>query len=104
MTQAITNYGALIAAIAATVGLLGWLSHATRRMHRSADTVDRVARLLQPDDNSPGLAERLRVLEERTARIEAELHPNGGRTARDAIIRMERRLDELTGRPPANPS
>lgn len=102
MNQDLTIYGGIIAAVAGTLGLLGWGIRGTHRLHRAVDVVENIAKLLQPDDGGPGLAERLRTLESTTAEIKAELQPNHGSSTRDAINRMERRLDEIAGQTTAN--
>ncbi|MEY9837109.1 hypothetical protein [Streptacidiphilus sp. EB103A] len=102
MTSAVTLYGSIAAAVLATLAIASWLVKADRRLHRMTDVIERVARLLDPEDNSPGLAERLRSIENRTARIEAEHHTNGGSTTRDAINRLEVGLRHLNDRFPGS--
>ncbi|WP_424639937.1 hypothetical protein [Embleya sp. AB8] len=43
----------------------------------------------------PGLMERVGGMEERLARMEHELHPNGGLSLRDAVDRTNRQLSRL---------
>lgn len=38
----------------------------------------------------PGVMRRLEAIERRVARVESQMHPNGGATMRDAIDRVER--------------
>ncbi len=76
-------------ALGTTVAVLGWAARAGRRMHHAADVVERIGRLLEPEGDAPGLSERLRALERGQVRIEAQLKPNGGASARDAINRVE---------------
>jgi hypothetical protein len=41
------------------------------------------------------LAKQVTALAERTARIEHELHPNSGQSVRDAVDRIDRKVDSL---------
>lgn len=100
MTTAVALYTAIVTAAGATLGLLAWIGHISRRLHRSADVVDRIGRILEPDGDAPGLSERLRALESGQRRIEAQLRPNGGSSARDAINRVEAGLQTLNSRLP----
>ena len=46
-------------------------------------------------DGRPGLQERLRFMEEEIACISFEMRPNHGTSIKDAIHRIESRLDKL---------
>jgi hypothetical protein len=47
----------------------------------------------------PGMLDRMTRLEARVERVEAELRPNGGSSARDALDRVDRRTAQLAPRP-----
>ncbi len=103
MSSLIGVYVGAVGAAGATGGVLGWVARAGRRSVRAADVIERVARLLEPDGDAPGLSERLRALEHGQIRIEAQLKPNGGASTRDAINRLEAMMETLAGRQPPAP-
>ncbi len=98
MTSAVDLYGAILAAVLATAAIARALARADSKLRRLLSVVERMADLLQPADGTPGLVQRMRDIEARTVRIEAELRPNGGGSTRDAIARVETGLDTLNRR------
>ena len=46
-------------------------------------------------DGRPGLQERLKFMEEEIACISFEMRPNHGTSIKDAVARIEQRLDKL---------
>jgi len=90
-------------ALGASGAVLGWVARASGRMHHTGEVVERIERLLEPEGDAPGLGERLRALESGQRRIEAQLQPNGGASARDAINRLEAGLRDVAARLPPTP-
>lgn len=90
----VERYAVWIAAVAAGVAgllyLLRLVVRAIRGGKRAVVTVTRLgdALLGDPETGKLGMPERL-------DRIEAELHPNGGGSLRDAINRTEKGLEAL---------
>lgn len=86
--------GGRIAGIAAGVAGLLYLARVAWRAlkggKRAVTTVHKLGEALlgDPETGKPGMPERL-------DRIEAELHPNGGGSLRDAVNRTENELAEL---------
>lgn len=93
----VERYAVWIAAIAAGVAGLLYLLRLARRAirggRRAVVTVTRLgdALLGDPETGKLGMPERL-------DRIEAELHPNGGSSMRDAINRVEEGQKAADGR------
>lgn len=101
----VERYAVWIAAVAAGVaGLLyllrlGWraLIRSIRGGKRAVATVHRLgdALLGDPETGKPSMPERLDAVDERLARIDGELHPNGGGSLCDAVNRTEAGLASL---------
>ena len=49
-------------------------------------------------DGRPGLQERLRIIEMQVDHISYEMRPNSGTSIKDAVGRIEKRLDQLEQR------
>ena len=82
--------GIILGAILTALTLAGLIGKPLRKLARQNDEFreDWYGQPARPGrDAVPGVPERL-------ARMEKELHPNGGGTLRDAINRVEQRLED----------
>lgn len=82
--------GVVLGVIMSALALAGLIGKPLRKLARQNDEFreDWYGQPARPGrDAVPGVPERL-------ARMEKELHPNGGGTLRDAINRVEQRLED----------
>lgn len=89
-------------AAAALVGLATLIWRGVRAGRRMIDRLDDLADDWQGTPARPGVPERpgvmsrLHHIEERLVRVEHELRPNGSRSMRDAVDRIDERTRVLT--------
>lgn len=87
-------------AVTALAGVLFW---GLRTLHRTVRGVTDLVDDWRGEPARPGVAARpgvmarLESMDGRLTRIEAELHPNGGATVRDAVNRIERKIELSIG-------
>ncbi|MFG2056698.1 hypothetical protein ACGFI9_22010 [Micromonospora sp. NPDC048930] len=90
---------AVVAAIAALGKAAAWLWRRSRQLgHLLDDVLGEPARGDQPARPSlmarvAGIEDRLAVVEKSAAVIEHEVKPNGGRSLKDQVTRIDRALD-----------
>jgi hypothetical protein len=58
----------------------------------------RIANGLLGDGQQPGILTHLRLLDDRTAAIEAQMHPNSGHSLRDAVNGLDAQLHDAARR------
>lgn len=93
-TQAIAGSGAVAAATLAVLALLGQIG---RGMSTAAGwiheiVVDAVTKVVR--DHAPSVEQVTEIVEAKTALLHTELMVNGGKSLKDQVTRIERRLDE----------
>ena len=93
-----TNFLIMLAATVTAIGVIGV------GLHKTTKLVKRFIHFLddyfgeeeRPGfEGRPGMQERLKFMEEEIACISFEMRPNHGTSIKDAIARIENRLDEL---------
>jgi hypothetical protein len=93
-----TNFLIMLAATVTAIGVIGV------GLHKVTKLVKRFIHFLddyfgeeeRPGfEGRPGMQERLKFMEEEIACISFEMRPNHGTSIKDAIARIENRLDEL---------
>lgn len=93
------NVGVILAVLAAGLGLLGALCAGSVKAARFAGKVgrlvDQVIGYGEGPTRVPGLVERVTKLQTELGELKREVKPNGGTSLRDAVDRLENRLDEI---------
>jgi hypothetical protein len=93
-----TNFLIMLAATVTAIGVIGV------GLHKTTKLVKRFIHFLddyfgeeeRPGfEGRPGMQERLKFMEEEIACISFEMRPNHGTSIKDAIARIENRLDKL---------
>ena len=93
-----TNFLMMLAATVTAIGVIGV------GLHKATNLVKRFIHFLddyfgeeeRPGfEGRPGMQERLRYLESEISCISYEMRPNSGSSIKDAIARIEKRLDQL---------
>lgn len=102
----VTSLAAQLAGIAAGLTALGWLVTKVWRGLRSIghlvdDLRGEPARPGVPA--RPGIMDRLAVVEQDVAQVRAEVTHNGGGSLKDAVTRIERRVNEHVTLPHITP-
>ena len=93
-----TNFLIMLAATVTAIGVIGV------GLHKTTKLVKRFIHFL--DDyfgeeerpgfsGRPGMQERMRIIEEELKCVSYEMRPNSGTSIKDAIGRIEKRLDQL---------
>jgi hypothetical protein len=93
-----TNFLIMLAATVTAIGVIGvGLHKATKLVKRFIHFLDDYfGEEERPGfEGRPGMQERLKFMEEEIACISFEMRPNHGTSIKDAIARIENRLDEL---------
>jgi hypothetical protein len=93
-----TNFLMMLAATVTAIGVIGvGLHKATKLVKRFIHFLDDYfGEEARPGfEGRPGLQERLRFMEEEIACISFEMRPNHGTSIKDAVKRIEDRLDKL---------
>jgi hypothetical protein len=93
-----TNFLIMLAATVTAIGVVGvGLHKATKLVKRFIHFLDDYfGEEERPGfEGRPGMQERLKFMEEEIACISFEMRPNHGTSIKDAIARIENRLDEL---------
>lgn len=90
--EAATSVVLLAAATTATGYLLRTTWRALRWVVRMVRLSIRAFEDIVGSPERPGVIDRLAVLEEKAASMHYELHPNGGRSMRDSVDRLEMAL------------
>ncbi len=98
----VQGIAAWLVGLVAGLTALGWLvTKAWRGLRSIGHLVDDLrgepARPGVPE--RPGIMTRLAALEADTARVKAEVTPNGGGSLRDAVVRIERQVNEHVAMP-----
>jgi len=93
-----TNFLIMLAATVTAIGVVGVGVHKTtllvkRFIHFLDDYFGEEER--PGFEGRPGMQERLRYLESEISCISYEMRPNSGSSIKDAIARIEKRLDQL---------
>ena len=93
-----TNFLIMLAATVTAIGVIGVGVHKTtllvkRFIHFLDDYFGEEER--PGFEGRPGMQERLRYLESEISCISYEMRPNSGSSIKDAIARIEKRLDQL---------
>jgi hypothetical protein len=93
-----TNFLIMLAATVTAIGVIGvGLHKATKLVKRFIHFLDDYfGEEERPGfEGRPGMQERLKFMEEEIACISFEMRPNHGTSIKDAIARIENRLDKL---------
>jgi hypothetical protein len=93
-----TNFLIMLAATVTAIGVIGvGLHKATKLVKRFIHFLDDYfGEEERPGfEGRPGMQERLKFMEEEIACISFEMRPNHGTSIKDAIARIENRLDNL---------
>jgi hypothetical protein len=93
-----TNFLIMLAATVTAIGVIGvGLHKATKLVKRFIHFLDDYfGEEERPGfEGRPGMQERLKFMEEEIACISFEMRPNHGTSIKDAISRIENRLDKL---------
>jgi hypothetical protein len=93
-----TNFLMMLAATVTAIGVIGvGLHKATKLVKRFIHFLDDYfGEEARPGfEGRPGMQERLKFMEEEIACISFEMRPNHGTSIKDAVERIEKRLDKL---------
>lgn len=87
----ITEFTVAAGAVTSVAAIIGGIGALLLRVHAGMTIFERMERAIFGSDSEaePGVLARLRSVEE-------QLSPNGGKTTRDALDRIERKINEMS--------